>query len=96
MKKFTKEEAIIAADAFLKEVIELQNKHGLSFNSDDGDIYLSFKVKNPTGNHWDHVNIGWTGDGSDLRVTEVIKDDEYYKKQALEKLSPEELKALGL
>ena len=36
---------------------------------------------------WDILKIGWDGDGSGLKVKEVIKDSEFYKKQALSKLN---------
>ena len=97
-KKFTKIEAVDAGREFLRELHNLENKHGLKINTDEADLYLSFKKKNPASceNIWDNIDIGWKGDGSGLQVTEVIKDDEYYKKQALDKLSPEEKSALGL
>ena len=43
-KKYNKVEAIAASEEFLEEVAKLQEKHGVSFNSDEGDIYLSFKT----------------------------------------------------
>ena len=96
-EKYNKSEAIEASKEFLKEVNKIEEKYGITFNSDDGDIYLSFKKKNPgTGSHWGHVTIGWVGDDSNLKVTEVVKDKEFYRKQALSKLSPEEIKSLGL
>ncbi|MEK6829740.1 MAG: hypothetical protein AABY15_06490 [Nanoarchaeota archaeon] len=96
MKKFTKIEAIQAAEVFVKEVREMEEKHGLKLNSDTGDVYLSFQKRNPgNGNLWDSVKIGWDGDGSGLKVKEV-DDEEVIRQQALAKLSPRERKVLGL
>jgi len=94
-KKLSKPEAIAASEEFLKEVTKLQGKYGVSFNSDEGDIYLSFK-SSEKDKVWDTIDIGWEGDGTGLKVTEIIKDAAYLKEQALAKLSPEERKSLGV
>jgi hypothetical protein len=97
-KKYNKTEAVAASVEFLKELAVLQDKHGVSINSDEGDIYLTYK-REPTSEDfhiWGTIDIGWEGDGTGLKVTEVIKDEAYRKKQALAKLSPEDRKTLGL
>ena len=93
--KYSKAEAIENAKAFIKKVNELEEEFGFTFNSDTGDIYLSYKTKEEIP-IWDSVRIGWAGDGSGLKVTEIVKDSNYYKQQALSKLSKEEIEALGL
>lgn len=93
--KYTKNEAIEKAKEFIEKVNKLEEEYGLSFNSDEGDdIYLSFKSKEDK--KWDYIKLGWKGDGSGIKVMEVIKDKEYYKKQAISKLTKEEREALGL
>jgi len=94
-KKYSKSEAIKAANNFLKKVKELEKKFGLIFNSDTDDVYLNYKSLE-FGKVWDSVKIGWDGDGTGIKVTEIIKDKEYYKNQALSKLSEEEISALDL
>ncbi len=94
-KKYSKNEAIESAKEFIKKVNALEKAYGIKFNSDTGDIYLSYKLKE--GDRiWDSVKIGWAGDGSGLKVTEIVKDSDYYKQQAISKLSKEEIEALGL
>jgi hypothetical protein len=93
-KLYTKEEAIQNAKIFLAEVKKLEEKHSLSFNSDTGDIYLSFKKNHTGGDQWGHVKIGWEGDGTGLKVKEKTLEDK--KKKALSKLSEEDKKLLGL
>jgi len=44
--KYTKVDAIIMAHDFVKGIKELEERLGLSLNSDTGDVYLSFKLKN--------------------------------------------------
>lgn len=95
MKKYTKEEAIKAANEFIKKVNELEKEYGLSFNSDAGDIYLSYK-NSTDESYWGHVKLGWDGVGTGIKVTEIIKDKKYFREQALSKLSKEEKEALGL
>jgi len=95
MKKYSKNEAITEASNFLGEVKKITDKYNMTFNSDTGDVYLSFQ-SSEKGKHWDNVKIGWDGDGSGLKVKEVIKDKEYFKKQALAKLTDEERELLGL
>lgn len=93
-KKLTKEEAIDASIKFLEEVRLLEEKHGVSLNSDTGDIYLSYKNADYDVNYassnkvWDSVKIGWEGDGTGLKVLEKKNDD--IKKQALAKLTQED------
>ncbi len=94
-KKYSKVEAIENAKEFIKKVNELEKEFGLTFNSDTSDIYLSYKTKEEVP-FWGSVKIGWIGDGSGLKVTEIIKDSDYYKQQALSKLSKKEIEALGL
>ena len=84
-----------ASEKFIEKVNKLEGKYGVSINSDSGDVYLSFHTKEP-GKVWDHIKVGWKGDGSGLKVTEVLNDDEYYKKKALDKLSQKEKELLGL
>lgn len=93
--KYLKSDAIDSAKEFLKEVNKLEKKFGFSFNSDRSDFYLSYRTKEES-RVWDSVKIGWIGDGSGLKVTEIVKDADYYKKQALSKLTPEEIEILGL
>ena len=90
---YTKEEAINNAKLFLSEVKELEDKYAMSFNSDTGDIYLSYK-SSEENKHWDNVNIGWVGDGTELKVLEKTEADK--KAEALAKLSHEDRKVLGL
>lgn len=80
---------------FLNAVNKLEKKYGVTINSDEGDIYLSFKTTEKS-KIWDTISIGWDGDGTDLKVTEVRKNREYYVKQALLKLSDKEKNVLGL
>ena len=93
--KYSKSEAIEATNDFLKKVSELEKEFGLSINSDTGDIYISYKTKIGKP-YWDTVKIGWKGDGTGLKVTEVIKDKEFFRQQGLAKLNEDEIKALGL
>ena len=88
---FSKREAILKAEDFLTEVKKLQDKYSLSFNSDTGDIYLSFKSSE---DKWDYINIGWEGDGTGMKVMEKTEED--IREEALSKLSDEEKKSLGL
>lgn len=90
----TKNEAIKKAKKYVKAVRKLNKKYGLKLNSDE-NIYLSFKTSDGD-KVWDHVNIGWKGDGTGLKVLESIKDKEYYREQALSKLSDQEKDALGI
>lgn len=92
---YTKIEAIEKAKEFIEEVNLLEKKYNLTLSSDTGDVYLNFKTKQ-VGKVWDTINLGWVGDGSGIKVTEVLKDDKYYKEKALSKLSEKERKALGL
>lgn len=95
MKVYTKNEAIKASKEFLKKVSSLEEEYGLSFNSDTGDIYLSYRTEEDN-KYWDTVKIGWKGDGTGLKVFSKVKDDNYYKEKALSKLSEKEKEALGL
>ncbi len=97
---FTKEQAIDNAELFLVEVKKLEEKFSMSFNSDTGDIYLSYKpyegvdLEYNKRKHWDTVKIGWIGDGTGIRVME--KKEDYKKVIALAKLTDEEKELLGL
>lgn len=93
--KYTKEEAIEAANNFISEVNKLEDKYNLTFNSDTGDIYLSFKTKEKD-KVWDNISLGWDGNGSGIKVIEEFKIKEKIKEQALSKLTDEERKVLGL
>ena len=93
--KYTKEEALIISKDFIKDVIILQKKYGLTLNSDTGDIYLSFKFKKPKNSHWGTISLGWDGDGSEIKVTEKT-EQEVLKQQALAKLSKKDREVLGL
>jgi hypothetical protein len=85
--KYTKEQAILVANTFIKEMNVLEKKHNMSIGSDSGDIYLSFKIEsNDEMKIWDTVSLGWDGDGSGIKVTEeiVISNEEkiiYWAKQ---------------
>lgn len=92
--EYSKEEAIKIANDFINEVNLLEKKYNMSFNSDTGDVYLSFKTTEKD-KVWDSISLGWDGDGSGLKVTQKIKDIEKIKEQALSKLSDEERNALG-
>jgi len=93
--KYTKEEAIKKANEFIEEVNKLENKYNMTFNSDTGDIYFSYKTKEKN-KVWDHISLGWVGDGSGIKVVEEFKIKERIKEQALSKLTEEEREALGL
>lgn len=93
-KKYLKVEAIEAAKEFIKKVNKLEEEYGMIFNTDNS-IYLSYQSKEE-GKHWDNIKLGWDGDGSPVKVKEVIKDKEYYKQKALKKLDDKEREALGL
>lgn len=93
--KYSKLEAIDSAKEFIGKVNKLERQYGLSFNSDTGSLYLSYKTKEGTP-VWDSVKIGWKGDGTGIKVTEEVKDSDYFRKQALSKLTPEEIELLGL
>jgi len=87
-KEFTQDEAIKSSRIFLKEVRELSKKHGLTFNSDTGDIYLSFKKADPgEGNHWGYVRVGWKGDGTGICVTDKIVSE--VREEKLAKINKE-------
>ncbi len=66
---YNKLDAIEASKEFLTEVRMLEEKYGVSFNSDSGDVYLTYKT-NEDGKVWDNIKIGWEGDGSGLKVME--------------------------
>lgn len=93
--KYSKEEAIKKAIDFIDEVQALEKKYNMSFNSDTGDIYLSYKS---TGRDkvWDTISLGWDGDGSGLKVIEKEKIKAKLRSKALSKLTSEEREALGL
>ena len=91
----TKDEAITASEELIKKINKLEKEYGLSFNSDSGDVYLSFRLE---GKHWESVELGWIGDGS-ISVTETREIKENEKKDALAKLTEptdEEKELLGL
>lgn len=91
--EYTKDDAIDASKKFIEEVRAIEEKYDISFNSDTGDIYLSYKKCNPVGNIWDSIKIGWIGDGSGLTVISEKIDK---KKEALAKLTEEDKEILGL
>lgn len=93
--EYSKEEALKKAKEFISEVNELEKKYNMSFSSDTGDVYLSFKTKEPFV-VWDTISLGWDGDGSGIKVTEEAKMKERIKEQALNKLTAEEREVLGL
>lgn len=95
MKAYSKEEAREAAIEFIAKVNKLEKEYGLSFNSDEADIYLSYKSKKE-GKSWEAVDLGWIGDGTGIKVVEPLRDKSYHKEQALAKLSKEEKEALGI
>ena len=92
--KYTKKEAIVIANEFITEVNKLEKKYNMTFNSDTGDVYLSFK-SNDDDKVWDSISLGWKGDGSGISVIEEIKIKEKIR-QALDKLTYEERELLGL
>lgn len=67
----------------------------MTFNSDTGDVYLSFK-SNDDDKVWDSISLGWKGDGSGIKVIEEIKIKEKIRQSALDKLTEEERELLGL
>lgn len=92
--EYNKDEAISAAKDFIREVNELEKKYGMTFNSDTGDVYLTFKTKEK-GKVWDGIRLGWDGDGTSIKVIEEAKMEEQIREQALSKLTPEEREVLG-
>lgn len=94
MKTYAKKEAIEIAKEFIKEVNKLEEKYDMSFNSDTGDIYFSFKSNEGT-KVWDSISLGWDGDGSGIKVKESENIEEL-KQSALNKLTEKEKKVLGL
>lgn len=88
---YTKEEAIKIAKDFLQEVHQLEKKYGMSFNSDTGDIYLSFQILG-SDKIWDSVQLDW--DGGKMIIIEKTKEE--LRKEALSKLTPEDIEILGL
>jgi len=93
--KYTKNEALVVANEFITEVNKLEKKYNMTFNSDTGDVYLSFK-SNEDGKVWDNISLGWKGDGSSIIVIEEIKIKEKIRQSALDKLTEEEREVLGL
>jgi hypothetical protein len=93
--KYTKKEAIVIANEFITEVNKLEKKYNMTFNSDTGDVYLSFK-SNDDDKVWDSISLGWKGDGSGIKVIEEIKIKEKIRQSALDKLTEEERELLGL
>jgi hypothetical protein len=87
-------DAVGKAIEFVGEINELETKYGFSLNTDH-EIYLTYR-NNDEMFTWSSVNLGWAGDGTPIRVTEVVKDKQYYKLKALSKLSKEECEALGV
>ena len=67
----------------------------MTFNSDTGDVYLSFK-SNDDDKVWDSISLGWKGDGSGIKVIEEIKIKETIRQSALDKLTEAERELLGL
>ena len=93
--EYTKQEAIKIAKDFIKEVNKLEKEYGMTFNSDTGDIYFSYRSKEKN-KVWDHVSLGWDGDDSGIKVIEETKIKEKIREQALNKLTDEEREVLGL
>ena len=93
--KYTKQEAIQAATDFIKEVNKLEIKYSMTFNSDSGDIYFSFRSKDDE-KIWDTISLGWVGDGSGIKVMEKIKNKEKLRQSALSKLTDDEKEALDI
>lgn len=99
MSEYTKQEAIKVASEFIAEVNLLEKKYNMSFNSDTGDVYLSFKCKGEEKTYPDTISLGWIGDGSGIKVMEKTKEalrQEALKQEALNKLTLEEREVLGL
>jgi len=93
--KYTKNEAIVVANEFITEVNKLEKKYNMTFNSDTGDVYFSFKSKD-VEKVWHNISLGWDGNGGGIKVVEEIKNKEKLKQSALDKLSQEERDALGI
>jgi hypothetical protein len=93
--KYSKEKAINIANDFISDVNKLEKKYGMTFNSDTGDIYLSFKTTEKD-KVWDTISLGWDGDGSGMKVIETTKMKQKIREQALSKLTDEERDVLGL
>ncbi len=93
--EYSKEEAIKIANVFIEEVNRLEKKYDMTFNSDTGDVYFSFRTTKKD-KVWDTISLGWEGDGTSIKVIETIKMKEKLKEQALSKLTDEERDALGL
>lgn len=91
--KYNKQEAILIAKEFIAEVNKLEQKYKMNFNSDTGDIYLSYQ-SNEDGKYWDSISLG--GEESIIEVVEEIRIKEKLKEQALAKLTIEERDALGI
>jgi len=92
--KYSKEEALKVANDFINEVNLLEKKYNMTFNSDTGDIYFSFKTSEKD-KIWDHIDLGWIGDGSGIRIIHKTKEEKI-KEEALSRLTNEERKVLGL
>lgn len=93
--EYTKKEAIAVAKKFIAEVNKLEKKYNMTFNSDTGDVYFSFKSKDE-GKVWDNISLGWDGNGSGIKVIEEIKNKEKIRQSALKKLTKEEQDVLGI
>lgn len=92
--EYSKAEAIRISNDFIKEVNELEKKYGMKFNSDTGDVYLTFKTTEDD-KYWDTISLGWNGDGTGIKVIEKPKSEKIREK-ALSKLTDEERRELGL
>ena len=93
--EYTKQEAIKIAKDFIRKVNKLEKEYDMTFNSDTGDIYFSYKSKEKN-KVWDYISLGWIDDGNGIKVIEETKIKEKIREQALNKLTDEEREALGL
>ena len=87
---YEKQNAIRVAKQFIEEVRKLESKFSFSFNSDSGDIYLSYRTAEK-GKVWDKISIDWI----DTKLSVTEKTNAEIIDEALSKLTEEERKALG-
>jgi len=96
-RRYNREQAIEAANEFIKKVNKLEEEYALTFNTDH-EIYLTYKKQEPgSESHWGYINLGWDGDGSGIKVTDVYKDAYTLRREeALSKLTEEDKQILGI
>lgn len=92
--KYSEEEALKKANDFITEVNILEKKYGLTFNSDSGDVYLTYQTTEKD-KFWGHIDLGWDGDSSGIKVKHKNREQKI-KEEALAKLTDVEREILGL